>query len=177
MIDDEVMKSLVEAGSLAEDPKTIRLLYLKETKEFYAWCESKKDLKRFYAERGKDNFIQRKIDLSEMGLQIFYNHMHDLRLRESPLYDGKEWIYILATEKEEDLLSETQDQIESSMYDIRDFYEHNQLIFSDEVIDFMKNATKVVSQTVDDNGYKVDHILEINTFRLFYHLMKQTFSI
>ena len=156
---------------------TIYVIVWKKGNEPFAWCDSKYQKKRFFKERGKGIFRAEKIRLSDIGYSVFYSKYHEYKLQEIPLFDGKEWYHLLATSYEDAKLAESQDEIENDLYTIRDFYSHQKGVYSKRVLDLIKKATTVTSKTKDAYGRQVDLYLEIDTFRLFYHLEKDTFNL
>lgn len=160
---------------------------LKETKELYAYTKNKKIAKRFLKERNKECFHYYKLDLDNLSkkdqeklvMKISFDGSYEIK-RRGILFDGKNNIPLLLTEKE---IYEMCDVIDEIISEIT--YTYDMLVSeSSEYFKLNKKEWKTISiltdfiknDDIDENYFRNEEDNEIkfykniNSFRLFYDL-------
>ena len=172
---EDVMKNIqdMEEDDAQHD---IYLFFKKTTQKLYAWTNKKEMKKRFIHERGKGSFYIKKRTLSENIYRIFLSQNTITQLLEIPLYDGKQWIMVLATNYESDGLDESQLQIQATIDSMYDMYKAREAVYHPRVLKFIRAATSIVSRQRGDIDDTIDEYLEVNTFYLFCHLFIESFA-
>ena len=153
----------------------IYLFFLKTAGTMYAWTDEKKFKRQFLEERNKDAFIVKKIKFDDVSYTVFRHNNYLSQLIENYLFDGDQYITLLSTGYENDALDESQSVISDTFELIKDAYEHRKNYFHQRILNLIFDATNIVSCNRNELGIVTEATLEINTFKLFYDLFKDTF--
>lgn len=155
----------------------IYLFYLKKEKVLYAHTQSKELADRFKHERNMNLFIMKKEKMESPVAKSFGYKYRNIQLICIPLSEDGSNFDIVGTGKEDELLSESCDEIRKNMEYIRSYF-LQQVALNDKYYELITKLTNVVTnQFVNVNGVEVvQYSLSINTFTLFYYLFKNTFS-
>ena len=143
---------------------------LKHEKSIYAFTATKEFAELFRSQRNMKLFNEQVITLDKYEFMIFSNKMSIYKLCKDYLDDGEHDIEIVATVQETYQLSESCDYIRHTISSIEK---------SIKIFPFKKKYLKPiikVTESITTKG-KDDHpTLNVNTFALFYHLFRNTFS-
>lgn len=143
-----------------------RVYLLKETKGIYAFTFNKEYMKVFEAQRNMNKFIIKDIKFDdEIMWRSFVASNKNCMLQKDVLFDGKNTIDIICTEEESFGL---------------DVYSNK---YSDDLLNLQKALNtefnvppkyqKIISELT--NRLREDESLDIDTFKLFFDLFKNTF--
>lgn len=157
-----------------EEIKTVYLIYLKSKNCLYAFTLEKKDLNSFLKERNKKVFHVEKRKMDQTALSLFMNKYYTLHLIDIPLFDGYEYITILGTAKEDNAVSDAADYLYNQFIYCENISKH--FPFRKKYLKLIEDLTNVVTKIQVSNSEMIDPYLEIDTFRIFYHLFRDTFE-
>lgn len=151
------------------DEITIYIYILKEDVKsgVYGYTVLKEYAKLFESQRNMKLFIRKREKIDKYQLMMFMNNKKVKQICKDYLFDGKQDIEIMATIEESEKLSEScyyiNNEIEAIVKELK------QYPLKDKYLKVINELTK--SLTKKDS----DRFLNIDTFRLFYHLFKNTF--
>lgn len=154
--------------SMIDDIKVYIYILKKEdpNKEIYGYTVSKEIAKQFENQRNMKLFYRIVKRMDKYELMIFMNDNKSKQLCKDNLYDGERDYQIIATIDESSSLSESCDSIFSTI-----------IFINDALIDYkLKDKyLKAINEITDFLNNKRYEYSNINTFKLFYHLFRETF--
>lgn len=147
----------------------VTLFKLKNNKELYAYSINKEYIKLFKEQRNMNLFDKYDVEMDKYELMIFTNKYKSYQLVKDYLYDGQNDIEIVASVSETSALTESCDDIYNTACTIDEF--SNDYPLKQKYLNIISVLTDSI--TLCDEKSKS---LNINTFKLFYHLFRNTFS-
>ena len=150
---------------------TVTIFSLKDEKGVYAYSINKEYIDLFKIQRNMDLFYIKKVKMSKHEFMIFSNKNRNQLMIRDYLFDGESEcnIEMITTVYESDALTESCTQIHSLATHIENS------IFTYPLKDkYLNIITKLTSTITDVDEH--DNVLNIDTFKLFYHLFRKTFS-
>ena len=150
---------------------TVTVFSLKNEKGVYAFSINKDYIDLFKIQRNMNLFYIREIKMSKYEFMAFSNNNKNHLMVVDYLYDSKSKtnIEVITTVHESDSLSESCEQI----YSVASCIEKSAYNYplKDKYLNIILKLTSSITE-VDDST----NILNIDTFKLFYHLFRNTFS-
>lgn len=143
---------------------------LKNETEIYTYTAAKEYAELFRYQRNMKLFNERTVKMDEYEFMIFANKMSNYQLVKDYLYDGENDIEIVASVKETSQLSESCEYIQFTIESIKKTV---------RMFPFKKKYLKPIlkiTQSITTKGIDDNPTLNVNTFVLFYHLFRNTFS-
>ena len=142
---------------------------LKADKGIYAFTIDKEYAEIFRSQRNIDLFNETEISLNKYEYMVFNNKNSHFQLVKDYLDDGDTDIEIVATINETTRLSEYCEQIRQTS----EFIERNidGFMLKKKYLKAIMNVTQNITKRKDNHP-----TLNINTFKLFYYLFRNTFS-
>ena len=138
----------------------------------YAYTMTKEYRDRFIQERNKDKFVEVKKKIEESSLPLLLITYPKLKLNEIPLnYDKDNYIVMIGTGQEEEILSSTADDLEREMNDVEEYFTH---IFSTKGSPKKKYESAIFQLTNTSRHQEGVLRSNINMFHLFFHLFRET---
>ena len=134
--------------------------------EIYAYTIAKDIAKLFESQRNMDLFYKITKRMDKYNLMYFMNNNKSKQICKDFLYDGKETYEIASTIYESDVLSESCDQIHSTLLFIRDEFNNDYRLKKK----YLKLINELTDSLIDDDG------LNLDTFKIFYSLFSHTFN-
>lgn len=148
----------------------VTIFKLKGSKEIYAFSINKEYIKIFKEQRNMKLFDIINIELDKYELMVFFNKNKSCQLSKDYLNDGETDIEIVSTVHESDSLSESCDFIYNMALNIEE--ELDEYPLKKKYLNLIKELTETITLCSE----KELTSLNINTFKLFYHLFRNTFS-
>lgn len=148
----------------------VYIFKLKNESNIYAYSINKEYVDIFISQRNMKLFKYQIIDLDKYDFMIFSNKMNNQKLLKDFLYDGENDIEIVATTEESSKLSDSCQYIQ----DICDFVKHHIHEYNLKN-KYLKSILKITDKIILEEENK-PVMLNINTFKLFYYLFRNTFS-
>ena len=146
----------------------VYLFYLKEDpRELYAFTLDKEYKNRFMSERNMNLFYMKKEHMEKNICMVFMNKNKSKQIVRDVLNDGKTDYEILCTVEESTKLSESCEYIEFTCGAIKELI-HNYSLKK-------KYLKSILALTDVIKNQNTNPTLQINTFKLFYELFKNTF--
>ena len=150
----------------------VTIFSLKTEKGVYAYSTVKEYIKMFKMQRNMQLFNVKTIEMSKYEFMSFSNNNKSEMLCKDYLYDGKTDIEVVATVYETSSLSEACTYIYNTACSIEDSIPYYGL--KDKYLNAILALTEVITQRTKSNNGALT--LNVNTFKLFYHLFRKTFS-
>jgi hypothetical protein len=146
----------------------VYVFYLRGDNSPYAFTLDKGYRDIFLAQRNRNLFFVKKMEMDKYELMVFMNKFKHKQLIQDNLYDGKTDIEIICTVEESDKLSESCEYISNSVDTLKtNLYK---MPFKKKYFDIIHTILK--NMTSVKNGKPT---LEINTVSVFYKICKNTF--
>jgi uncharacterized protein YqgQ len=144
---------------------------LKSKKEPYAYTIEKKLRDDFISQRNPNLFLMKTVKMNKYEYMAFISQNQKQMLIEIPLSTSlKDYVYIVATYKEEDELSYEMEKMENELADI---YRH--LVLQSNIKTKYKDSVNYLTCTFILNE-DLDSLSRVNSFAVFYKLFKDTFQ-
>lgn len=149
----------------------VNIIIFKKDKSMYGFSTNPKYVDLFITQRNANNFIVKQIKMSKEEYGEFVNLNYLLNLSEILLYDGAHNLYLIGTLREEDKLSYICDKIIIYLEKTKYYFSK---ILNESSLKIIEEATTLINNKKNGNN---DYLFaELNTFKLFYNLFKNTFT-
>lgn len=145
------------------------MFYIKGEKSPYAYTIDKEYAELFQLQRNMNAMYLKKIHMEKYEFMIFMNNNRDIQLIKDYLFDGENDIEIISTINESSTLSESCDYIMNTSYALEKSL--TKLPLKKKYLKTITTLTRELTRC-DKNT----PTLLVNTFTLFYHLFRNTFS-
>ena len=156
---------------MSDDITKVYLFFLKDEKELYAYTIVKEYRDIFRNQRNMKLFKESSLKMDKYELSVFENKNYKKKIYQDFLYDGKTDIVIYATTEESNSLSESCMYITNIMNSVKD--EVAKYCIKEK---YLKSILKLTEKIILKDNDKDKGIINVNTFKLFYHLFRNTFS-
>jgi hypothetical protein len=142
--------------------------------ELYAFTINKEYKKLFEKQRCMKKFIYGKKVMNDLIFRVFSNENSNKMIHEDVITDETENFTILLTVKESDEYSESVAYIADFLSFLQNQlkYERDNFVIYDKYLDFISEITDLLMYDRNNEGY-----LNINTFKLFSYLFRETLYV
>ena len=150
----------------------IDLFYLKSERSLYAYTAYKEYADAFYTQRNPNLFIHKRKKMDDDTFSFFMSENRILMLCKIPLTDGANDYTIIATSKEDSILSDACTTLDNELDAL--YFSLTSLPFKEKYLELIEHLTsKVTKRNV---GMEIELDLNVDTFALFMYLFKNTFA-